>query len=263
MLQLNDILKYFADSELYYNDLLLASLQPNVVDTNRKTAKMENGIVIPIRGTADFGLNGESYPLKKGMILHAGKSMELNVLAKNEVFEYIVLHYQGRDGLALSNEAFCFPIGENHEIDYLVQQLISNDEIPGSLNRIKCRSLFLQIVERILISAKMQSINNHVDQAIQYMRENYHQPISIGDVADSVQCERRKLAYLFDKQIGLSPIQFLTELRLKHAQKLLRTTTIPVKAIAELVGYQDSFYFCRVFKKLHEMTPTMYRQQKM
>lgn len=260
MLQLNEVMKYFAESEFYYFDLFEATLGAHSHDKKRKTASGVSGLIIPLKGNAIFSLNEEAYPLQKGKLLHAGPSMRIDIVTEEEAFSYAVLHYKNALNHELGNEHYSFDVGENHTIDYLVQQIMDYDEIPGPLMQIKCRSLFLQIVEQILASAKMQSLSNQVDQAIQYMRENFHQPITIVNVADTVGCERRKLAYLFDKQIGLSPIQFLTELRLKHAQKLLRTTDMSVKSIAEVVGYQESFYFCRVFKKQYEQTPTEYRQ---
>lgn len=258
---LKEIMNYFSESEVYYINLFMTSLPPNVRDTNRATLPLSNGIVIAIKGSALFGLDGQFFELKKGRVLYAGPSMDLDIITTNEAVEYVVIHYKTLNEVSNSLLPFSTDVGESSELDYLVQQILTADEIPGPLMKVKCRSLFLQIIEILLVNAKLQTINNHVEQAIQYMRNNYHLPITINNVSESVQCKRRKLAYLFDKQIGMSPIQFLTELRLKHAQKLLRTTTIPVKTIAELVGYQDSFYFCRVFKKQYDLTPTTYRQK--
>lgn len=260
MLHLNDTMKYFAESEIYYFDLFEASLGAHSHDKRRKTAPGVSGLVIPLKGSALFSLDGEPYSLEKGRMLHAGPSMRIDILTEEQSFSYVVLHYKNTMNHELGNTHGSFDIGENHTIDYLVQQIMSYDEIPGPLMQIKCRSLFLQIVENMLVSAKMQSLSNHVDHAIHYMRDHFHQPITIVNIADKVGCDRRKLAYLFDKQVGLSPIQFLTELRLKQAQKLLRTTDMSIKTIAEVVGYQEAFYFCRVFKKQYKMTPSEYRQ---
>ena len=226
-IQTNDLIKYFATTTIQYEDLFVTSLGVNAHDHSRNTAPLLNGIVITLSGSADFSLNGEVYALHKGVILHAGPNME----------------------------------GQHHKMDYLIQQLIHFEKIPGDMNKLKCKSLFLQLIEFIVICAKMQTSNNVVDQAITFMTEHYTSSISITDIAEEVGCDRRRLAYLFDKQIGMSPIQFLTEYRLKHAKELLRTTSIPIKDIADLVGYQDAFYFCRVFKKQYEQTPTNFRKQ--
>lgn len=45
------------------------------------------------------------------------------------------------------------------------------------------------------------------------------------EIAEEIGCNRRRLAYYFDKEVGMSPIQFLTEMRLKHSKHIFCTTT--------------------------------------
>lgn len=262
-IQTNDLIKYFANTTIQYEDLFVTNLGVNVHDHSRNTAPLLNGLVITLSGSADFSLNGEVYALHKGVILHAGPNMEIDILVTSqEPWHYAVIHYKSMNNTqSIKTGHFEIVTGQHHKMDYLIQQLIHFEKIPGDMNKLKCKSLFLQLIEFIVICAKMQTSNNVVDQAITFMTEHYTSSISITDIAEEVGCDRRRLAYLFDKQIGMSPIQFLTEYRLKHAKELLRTTSIPIKDIADLVGYQDAFYFCRVFKKQYEQTPTNFRKQ--
>lgn len=260
---INELIKYFANATFQFTDLFVTSLNPHMQDNNRFTASHYNGLVMTLSGSANFSLNGECYALRKGFTLHAGPNMEIAIeVTSDEQWHYAVLHYEVVAGaVSLKNDHFGIDSGENHKIDYFVQQLIETDKIPGDLNKLKCKSIFIHLVEMLLICAKMKTTSNVVDHAMSFMSENYAEPIAIAEIAEEVGCDRRRLAYLFDKQVGMSPIQFLTEIRLKHAKDLLRTTTMPVKEIADLVGYQDSFYFCRVFKKQYQLTPTEYRKQ--
>ena len=262
-IQTNELIKYVANTTIQYVDLFVTSLDANVHDHNRHTAPRLNGLVITLSGSANFSLNGEVYALHTGVILHAGPNMEIDiVVTSQEPWHYTVIHYEAMNGSNLIDKGhFEIATGQHHKIHYFVQQMIHFEKIPGDINKLKCKSLFLQLIEFIVICAKMQTSNNVVDQAITFMTEHYTSQISIAEIAEEVKCDRRRLAYLFDKQTGMSPIQFLTEFRLKHAKELLRTTSIPIKDIAELVGYQDAFYFCRVFKKQYDQTPTNYRKQ--
>lgn len=262
-IQTNDLIKYFANTTIQYVDLFETSLGPNVHDHNRNTAPRVNGLVITLSGSANFSLNGEVYALHKGVVLHAGSNMTIDiVVTSHEPWQYTVIHYEVMNSpFLLEIDHFEIETGQHHKMDYFVQQLIHFEKIPGDLNRLKCKSLFLQLIEFIVFCAKMQTSNNVVDQAITFMTEHYTLPISISEIAEEVRCDRRRLAYLFDKQTGMSPIQFLTEIRLKQSKELLRTTSIPIKEIAELIGYQDAFYFCRVFKKQYHQTPTNFRKQ--
>ncbi|MGN7477373.1 AraC family transcriptional regulator [Solibacillus silvestris] len=261
--QTNDLIKYFANATVQYTDLFVTSLKANVRDTNRSTAPFFNGLVITLSGSANFSLDGEVYALHKGVILHAGPNMAIDItVTSKEIWHYTVIHYEAKcNTYSFEKGHFEIETGSHHKMEYYVQQLIHFDKIPGDLNKLKCKSLFLQLIEFIVICAKIQTTSNAAEQAIAFMTENYALPISIAEIAEEVGCDRRRLAYLFDKQTGMSPIQFLTEIRLKKSKEILRTTIIPIKEIAELVGYQDGFYFCRVFKKQYSQTPTDYRRQ--
>lgn len=262
-ISINELIKYFANTTVQFSDLFVSRLNPNMQDNNRYTAAHYNGLVITLSGSANFSLNGECYAVKKGVMLHAGPKMEIAIeVTSNEPWHYVVLHYEVlHSPVSLKDKHFSVNTGVNHKIDYFVQQIIQADRIPGDLNRLKCKSIFLHLVEILLISAKMKTSSNVVDHAVSFMSENYGEQIAIAEIAEEVGCDRRRLAYQFDKQMGMSPIQFLTEVRLKHSKVILRTTLMPIKEIAELVGYQDSFYFCRVFKKQYHMTPSDYRKQ--
>lgn len=263
MLPINEMIKYFAQSTVQFTDLFVTSLAPGVIDGKRRTAPIVCGFVVTLSGSAVFSLNGEKYELNKNAILHAGPSMQLEMEAKNDLpWEYAVIHYRHMEGeLPYHNQHFLIEIGDNHKVDYFVQQLIYHEALPDDLMRLKCRLLFQQFVETILVCAKVHTSNNTVDQALTYLTEHYMEPLTIAEVAEQVGCERRRLSYLFEKQVGMSPIKYLTEIRLKHAIKLLRTTDMPIYKIAEHVGYPDSFYFCRLFKKHYAMSPTQFRAQ--
>ena len=64
---------------------------------------------------------------------------------------------------------------------------------------------------------------------------------------------------VFKKKEGLSPIDYLTQVRMEAAKSTLRNTDIPASEIAALVGYEDPRYFYKVFKKYTGLTPTEYR----
>ena len=58
---------------------------------------------------------------------------------------------------------------------------------------------------------------------------------------------------------GQSPVEYRNALRLSHAESMLRNTDMQIKEIAETVGFEDPFYFCRVFAKRFGVSPKKYR----
>ena len=67
--------------------------------------------------------------------------------------------------------------------------------------------------------------------------------------------------YLLSKEaFGKGITEYVEELRIEKAKEMLRTTGDPVSSVAEQVGYSDSNYFTKVFKKHTQATPSMWRK---
>lgn len=95
-----------------------------------------------------------------------------------------------------------------------------------------------------------------------YLRENFKKEISLSDVAEKLGFNADYISRNFKKYKGESPIKYLTKLRLNEAKQLLiNHPDLDIKKIGELVGYNDPFYFSRVFKANTNLYPSEYRMQ--
>lgn len=65
----------------------------------------------------------------------------------------------------------------------------------------------------------------------------------------------------FRKWFGKSPVEYRNMLRLSNAESLLRGTDVQIQKIAETIGFEDPFYFCRLFKAVYGVSPKHYRKQ--
>lgn len=102
---------------------------------------------------------------------------------------------------------------------------------------------------------------NAVLEAIECIKRNYNQKLSLEMVAQSVYLSPNYFSYLFKEQTGYNFIDYLTNVRLTEAKRLLKYTKKPIKKISEEVGYNDPSYFGMVFKKVVGMTPGQYRSK--
>ncbi len=96
-------------------------------------------------------------------------------------------------------------------------------------------------------------------QVQQYLTEHYAQDISLEVVADLLDFSPFYLSKLFKNSFGISFIDYLTELRLAAAKELLADPSLSAKEIGERVGYPNSNYFTKMFKKKTGLTPIEYR----
>jgi AraC family transcriptional regulator, arabinose operon regulatory protein len=95
--------------------------------------------------------------------------------------------------------------------------------------------------------------------SIEYMKQHLAQPLHVSNLAAMANLSASHYTAVFKRQTGYAPIDYLIRLRMHQACQLLDTTELTVKEIAALIGYEDQFYFSRVFKSVNEASPTEYR----
>ena len=99
-----------------------------------------------------------------------------------------------------------------------------------------------------------------VEKAKKYMEENFSKDISLEDVSMKVDISSYYFSKLFKEETGRNFIEYLTELRMEEAKRLLKETDMSMKEICGMVGYSDPNYFSRSFKKYTGVTPTEARE---
>ncbi len=101
-----------------------------------------------------------------------------------------------------------------------------------------------------------------IRMAESYMQENYDDPnLSMAFLAEHLSMSARAFSEQFKEQMGVSPSEYLVQIRLYKAKKLLAETQLSVKEIGVRVGYHDVSGFIRRFRHYTGMTPINYRQQ--
>jgi AraC-like DNA-binding protein len=100
-----------------------------------------------------------------------------------------------------------------------------------------------------------------IQRSIAYMVEHLDEPLQVSTLAAQASVSPSHFFALFKRQTGTAPIDYFIRLRMNHARELLDSTGSSVKEIAATMGYDDPFYFSRVFKSVHRVAPAMYRKQ--
>nr|WP_275423224.1 helix-turn-helix domain-containing protein [Pseudoalteromonas sp. MMG022] len=94
-----------------------------------------------------------------------------------------------------------------------------------------------------------------------YIKNNLSAPLTVEQMAKQLSVSERTLIRRFQKQIGLTPSNYVRLARLEKAKQLLRTTRINTGDVVEQVGYQDIGSFNRIFKEQYGKTLNEYRAQ--
>lgn len=91
------------------------------------------------------------------------------------------------------------------------------------------------------------------------MRDRLNQPLPVAELAAQASFSPAHYFSLFKRSIGLSPLDYFTRLRMRRACDLLDSDDLSVKEVAGRLGYDDPFYFSRVFKAVCGVAPSDYR----
>ncbi len=95
---------------------------------------------------------------------------------------------------------------------------------------------------------------------LEYIENHYMQPITVAELAEIAELSTSHFSFYFKNMIHRSAIDYINYYRIERACQLLTTTQNSITDIAYQVGYNDSSYFCRHFKKYKGITPQKYRE---
>jgi YesN/AraC family two-component response regulator len=99
-----------------------------------------------------------------------------------------------------------------------------------------------------------------VKQAIAFLHQNYTRPITRWEIADVVGVSEDYISRVFNRELNISPWDYLNRFRVLQSKNLLLQTTDTIGVIAHQVGFKDQAYFSRVFHKVTGMSPQAFRE---
>lgn len=184
--------------------------------------------------------------------------------------EFLWLHLDGsniRDfynAIIKQKGGFVFSAESFETVKQLLYEIVSTyriDQIPheaalsGSLYRI-----LTELLNYSGGAADGDEQESNVKMAIRFIQKNYGEKISLEDVARHVNMSLFHFARVFKKSCGYSPHEFLILTRINHAKHLLKTTELPIKVIAQMVGYQNATTFTNAFTNRVAISPTRFRK---
>lgn len=170
----------------------------------------------------------------------------------------------------------------HRNLDYLIQTVMISAESIRSidiqkLNEFKKEFSFDTHASAFALCQQLQTFvlhlpdfilsDNYEEEILQeivtYIREKYTDPsLSAGAVADSFHVSLSWLSIHFKSATGLGFLDYVHKCRISEAKKLLSSTNISIKNIAEMVGYTNSATFSRAFSRYEGVTPSWYRSSR-
>lgn len=98
-------------------------------------------------------------------------------------------------------------------------------------------------------------------EAEQYIIQNYDKPLTIKEIAQQVYLTPNYLCYLYKSRTKRTLYQFILDVKMEKAKKLLCETNKPLTEVADALGYGNQNYFTKLFTKYYGISPRVYRNQ--
>jgi two-component system response regulator YesN len=115
-----------------------------------------------------------------------------------------------------------------------------------------------EFIELVYSSQDARKVTQ-IRPAIAYLDAHYDRPVTLAEIARASHLSVSRLAHLFKEQMGMTPIDYVTTVRIEQAKDLLLGTDQSCTEVGFQVGYNQASYFTRTFKSLVGMTPRQFR----
>lgn len=174
-------------------------------------------------------------------------------------------HYSDITGRA--NSIIRSEVSRIADRNLLFEEMLLNLEMGYSHENINyanvCLLHFLASFKYITQFRQVRKVKEYdvVEKSILFMKENIPHKIILSDISAYVGLSASHFSLLFRTKTSRSPMDYLMHLRIQKACALLDATTMRISEVAEKTGYDDPFYFSRVFKNTMNSSPVQYRKQ--
>ena len=221
-----------------------------------------------VSGTGEYILNGTTYEIEKNLMFFSSPSdfQEIHFSSETTIiniqFSPELVNselYKNLSGPIIIKDTDSFyqhmlrslcsygPKSSNHNQSFIINMLNS----------------FLFLIcsnKKALAVKKHDEINSHFHKALLYINAHFQEEISLSDLSREIHLRSEYISRLFKKNSNQTFNEYLTDVRLSHAYKLLEISDAPVFDIAMQSGYTSFPHFIRMFKRKYGYPPTKIRK---
>ena len=217
-----------------------------------------------LSGEAIYNFNNKIFSVKPGNILYLPYQSVYSFDIITPVYEVLYVDFNFDYDENFSNNPSLFHIAKSLNIENSFRKLHKKWLMRQFGSLTECFSLLYEIYAKILKSATSYIPSNKynlLENAVDFILSNYTNNISIREIVTHTSLSEGHFRRLFKEVYHVSPIEYLTNLKLEHAKDLLINTKQNLTDIAEFSGFSSAAYFCLLFKKKVGYTPNEFRNR--
>ena len=249
--------------EIKIESCFCGSLQGDVEGLYHKKIVRSLSVVQALEGSYDIRIDyGAQNSTGEGGVFIAPSNSVQEIVHRNGKSgimraQWVFFDVVVNDTYALE-DLFLFPIISNKKYDAEIADLIGRMKAPkDGFDKVYASHRLLEIlVEQAQVRTLLDPVKVKISQ---FVGERYADDIKAEDIAKHLYCSTSQVFRYTKKYYGVSPANYVNIIRLAKAENLLLFSEKTVIEIAFLVGFKDSAYFSKLFKKHYGASPQKYR----
>lgn len=225
-----------------------------------------------IKGKGTFIVSKEEVHVKEHDLIIVNPNVEhTEKSAADHPLEYIALGIQGL--------AFSPPDGSGSQVTFynykqeqevylfylhrLLEEVQNQQEDYQMIVQNILEILLLKILRKktfILEETSTQKINKDLAFIKNFIKQHFREDINLDTLAEVGHINKYYLSHSFKKSVGVSPIEYLIQTRIRESKILLETTNYPISDISTITGFSSQSFFAQSFKRVTNISPSQYRK---
>ncbi len=266
----------WSDTTIKMLDGYSGTLQASHALTFDETKLTSNLLLLAVGGEGELTMNGEACRIGASFACHVVKGASFTLTSRSDELYYIVITYKASSLEGVSHD---LPSYRKHplQISFIqstmlqtewvqtAEKIISKWRRGEGLECFHANALLQGMIYELIMDYECgqgTAESDLVEVVASYIASHYRQELELKDLAALAGCSVRQLQRRFKQEKQVGPMEYVIQLRMENASRMLRHTEASIGEIAQRIGYSDTYYFSRAFKKVYGVPPLHYRLAK-
>lgn len=167
--------------------------------------------------------------------------------------------------IQLAERGIITQIELNHKLAFAMQNLQESESVHKFINLIQILDQISHLEHSSIVSDNYSRLNNINDEqrmrnVMDFIKDNYTSKIELAELSNEAKMTKNSFCRYFKQKTAKSPAQFINELRVAHACRLLKNTKLTLKEICYESGFNNYVSFHKIFKDKINLTPTQFKK---
>ncbi len=259
-----DDMKIF-EKDLCINKILNVVKATSGIQSYKTINRESDALVYILSGSVNYSDSNKNFIGNKGNVIFLSRGSSYRISIKVKDYSFIVVNFlfDESNNTVIENEVFTF--NNSLELDNKFIKLNKIWPVCTIESKIKSKSILYDIYSELSKCSTNEYLPTESKIIIytitkEIIRNVFDPRISISKIIESYNISEAHFRRLFKKIYKLSPVKFVQNIRINKAKQLLIDKNLPINLIAKKCGYEDEFYFSRIFKKATGITASEYRK---